>query len=291
MRPTFLHPDTLDEAVQMLAEYGQRACLVGGSESPPPSIRHSGIFIDTSHLADLAGIHQLGGRVIIGANTPHSIIARSSLIRLHGACFAEASEETNHPSASVLTYDLRPATSFPVTILALSALSAEIESARLDSEGGTKREWSPIEDVWNPSIVWTSRLALAVRFSVGGQTSGSALIAVNPPPGTDAAIQATAAYLSLKPDQKTITNVKVVLAPRQGVPFTSPSAVAQLLGNAPDPARIEQAAQAALSDARVHFSPSPPTTAYPIDLAAHLTRQALDKSLARALNKSPVARL
>ena len=93
MRPTFLYPETLSEAVQMLAEYGQRACLIVGSESPPPGMSPADVFIDVGHLAELAGIHQLGGKVIVGANTPHSLVARSSLIRTHGACLAEGDFE------------------------------------------------------------------------------------------------------------------------------------------------------------------------------------------------------
>ncbi|HEY52104.1 MAG TPA: hypothetical protein G4N94_01460 [Caldilineae bacterium] len=292
MRPTFLYPETLSEAVQMLAEYGQRACLIVGSESPPPGMSPADVFIDIGHLAELAGIHQLGGKVIVGANTPHSLVARSSLIRTHGACLAEASEEAHHPFASVLAYDFHPAEGFPATVLALFALDAEIESAWLDGDGGEQRRWSPIDALWNPAIIWETRLALVVRFSAGGRPSGSALITVNPPPGTDAFIQAAAARLTLSPDQRIITDAKIAVSPTIGAPFASPTAAARLLGETPTPATIEQAAQTALAEARVHFSPAALlTSTYPIDLVAHLTRRALDKALARALNKASAARL
>ena len=292
MRPTFLHPDTLNEAVQMLAEYGQRALIIGGSEPPPPGTPHPGVFIDTSHLADLAGIHRLGGKMIIGANTPHSIIARASLIRLHGTCLAEACEEANHPFASILTYDFRSEAGFPLTILSLAALDAEIESAWLGNSGGVERRWSALDDVWNADIAWDSRMVLAVRFSVGGAASGSALIIAAPPPGTAAPILAAAARLSLDASKNVIADVKAVLAPKQGAPFPSAGAAAYLRGRNPDSAHIEQAAHAALLDAQSHLSsPSSPVAAYRIDLAAHLTRQALDRSLARALRDHTADRI
>ncbi len=292
MRPTFLHPDILNEAVQMLAEYGQRAFIIGGSESPPPGTPHSGVFIDTSRLADLAGIHRLGGKMIIGVNTPHSIIARASLIRMHGTCLAEACEETNHPHASLLTYDFRSEVNFPLTILALAALDAEIESAWLGSSGEVERRWSALDDVWNPDIAWNSRIVLAVRFSVGSAASGSALIIATPPPGTAALVLAAAARLSLDASKNVISDVKAVLAPKQGAPFPSPGAAALLRGRNPDSDHIKQAAHAALLDAQSRLSsPSSPVAAYRIDLAAHLTRQALDRSLARALRDHAVGRI
>ena len=287
VRPTFLHPDTLNEAVQMLAEYGQRACVIGGSEPPPLGLIPPSVFIDTSRLADLTGIHQLGGRIVIGANTPHSIIARSSLIRSHGSCLAEACEGAYHPFASLLAYDFRSDASFPPTIPALSALDAEIESAWLGCSGMVERKWSAFDDVWNPDIAWDSRMVLAVRFSVSSASSGSALIFAPPPPGTAASILAAAARLTLHPTSRTITNAKVVLAPNGESPFSSPGAAAQLRGQIPTSTIIEQAALVALKDAQSRLPPPTPTATYRIDLAAHLTRKALDRSLARALSDRP----
>jgi CO/xanthine dehydrogenase FAD-binding subunit len=82
-----------------------------------------------------------------------------------------------------------------------------------------------------------------------------------------------------------------VLAPTQGTPFSSPGAATLLRNHPPEPDQIEQAAHAALLDALSHLATPPPESAYRIDLAAHLTRQALDRSLARALRDPLVGRL
>ena len=92
----------------MLAEYGRRACVIGGTESPPPGGIRQEVVIDTSGLVEMAGIHQFGGKVVLGANTPHDVIARASLVRMNGTCLAEACEDSNHPSASLLLYDFWP---------------------------------------------------------------------------------------------------------------------------------------------------------------------------------------
>ncbi len=291
LRPTFLRPDTLIEAVQMLAEYGQRACVIGGTVSPPPGEMRPEVFIDASGLADMAGIHQFGGKVIIGANMPHSIIAHASLVRTHSACLVEACEGKKDPSASLLLYDFRPDVDFPPTLPALAALDAEIESAWLDNSGSLERSWSSLDDVWNPTIAWDSRLLLAVRFSAGGAASGNALIFATPPPGTATPILAAAARLSLDASKSVISDAKVVLAPKKGAPFSSPGAAALLCNHPPDSDQIEQAAHAALLDAQPQLSPPSPEAAYRIDLVAHLTRQALDRSLARALRDPLVGRL
>ena len=291
MRPDFLHPDTLAEAVQMLAEHGPHASIIAGTESPPPGLAPTGVLIDTSRLADLAGIHQFGGRIIIGANTAHSTIERASLMRTHGVCLAEACEEANHPSSSLLQYDFRSGANFPPTIPALAALDAEIESAWLGSNGSVERSWSALDALWDPAIAWDSRMVLAVRFSVGGAASGSALIFAPPPPGTTAPVLVAAARLSLDASKSIISDAKIVLAPKQHAPFSSPSAAALLRNHAPTPELIEQAAHATLLDAQSRPSPLSPSLAYRIDLVAHLTRQALNRSLARARHDHSLGRI
>lgn len=290
LRPAFLRPDTLIEAAQMLAEYGQRACVIGGVEAPPPGEKRPEVFIDASGLVEMTGIHQLGGKVIIGVNMPHSSIGYASLVRIHAACLVEACEGTED-SSSLLLYDLRSDAGFVPALPALAALDAEIESAWLDDSGLLARSWSPLDDVLNPTPGWGSRLLLAVRFSTGSATSGNALIFATPPPGTSTLISAVATRLTLDVSRHIVTDAKVVLAPKQGAPFSSIRAASLLRNHPPDPEHIEQAAIAALLEAKSQLSPPSPEVAYRIDLVAHLTRQALDRSLARALRDPFVGRI
>jgi CO/xanthine dehydrogenase FAD-binding subunit len=291
LSPTFLRPETLIEAVQILAEYGQRTCIIGGSEYPPPGLTPSHVIIDASRLTDMAGIHQLGGRIAIGVNTPHSAIARSSLIRTHGVCLAEACEEANHPAASLLLYDFQALAASPPTLPALVALDAEIESAWDADKGAVERGWSGLDSFGNPAIARDAHMVLAVRFSVGGAASGSASIFAAPPAGTDALLRSAAVRLSLDAAKRVIVAAKIVLAPRQGAPFSSPAAAELLRNHPPTPDLIEQAAHAALLDAQQHLPASTPKSTYRIELAAHLVRRALDRALARALRGRSPGRL
>ena len=262
-----------------------------GTESPPPDGVRSEVFIDTSNLAEMIGISRLGGRVIVGVNTSHSVIAHASLIRMNGTCLAEACEGIDYPFASLLLYDFRSGVDIPPTLTALAALDAEIESAWLDKSGSVERRWCSLDDLWNPAIAWGSRLLLSIRYSLGSADTGSAVIFAAPPPGTTAHLLSAAARLSLDDAKSVVADVKIVLAPKHGAPFSSPGAAALLRNHPPDPDRIELAAHAALLDAQPYLPTPTPESAYRIDLAAYLTRQALDRSLARALRDPLVGRL
>lgn len=71
-------PDTVDEAVHLLAEYGDDAKILAGGQSLVPMLAMRLAYfenlVDISRLDELRGIDLVDGEVRIGAATPHAFV-------------------------------------------------------------------------------------------------------------------------------------------------------------------------------------------------------------------------
>ena len=67
----YVRPDTVEEAVALLAEYGDDARILAGGQSLVPMLNlrliDAGVLIDISRIAALDAIRDLGGKIEIGA--------------------------------------------------------------------------------------------------------------------------------------------------------------------------------------------------------------------------------
>ena len=276
-----LRPTTIAETFQLLAESGDRAVLLGSAAVPPLDLAPDAILIDTANIIEMSGIHQMGGRMIIGMNATYAELAHASLIRSRATCLAEACELSDDPFGATLARALRPRESFSDVFLALAILAAEVETARLGPSGAVERAWIPITETSDRDSAESARLWLAARFAVGNIRTGSALIPAAPPSGTTSVVQAVAAYVGLDTDSESVVTVRVFINPAEGTPIGSET-VANLIGLTLEPDVIETAARAVQADIVEQLPVQPAGREYHIDLVAHLVRQALDRAAARA---------
>lgn len=93
-------PATSDEAVALLAEYGDEAKFIAGGQSLMPMLNlRLAVFehlIDIGRLADLRGIEDRGDTVWIGAGTTQSTIGKSDEIRRAVPLLARATPLIGH---------------------------------------------------------------------------------------------------------------------------------------------------------------------------------------------------
>ncbi|OBJ59400.1 xanthine dehydrogenase family protein subunit M [Mycobacterium sp. 1423905.2] len=78
-------PDTVEDAVGLLAEFGDEAKLLAGGQSLVPMLSMRLAFfdhlIDISRLAELRGIEQRGGQLWIGAGTTEATVGADHRVR------------------------------------------------------------------------------------------------------------------------------------------------------------------------------------------------------------------
>lgn len=99
----YLHPQTVEETVQLLHEYGQRAKLLAGGTDLLIQLRKDGgskeleAVINIAHLRELNYIKEDDEWIRIGANTTHAQVANSELILRDVQALADAARTVGSP--------------------------------------------------------------------------------------------------------------------------------------------------------------------------------------------------
>jgi carbon-monoxide dehydrogenase medium subunit len=131
--PSFAYarPDSVAEALALLASQGDAARVLAGGQSLLPSLNmrlsSPRLLVDITGLTELAGIRKQGGVLRVGALTRHSEIERSEEIARHVPLLAQAAPHVAHVAirnagtlgGSIALAD--PAAEYPACALALEA--------------------------------------------------------------------------------------------------------------------------------------------------------------------------
>ena len=97
----YVRPDSVDEAVAILAEHGDEARVLAGGQSLVPMLNlrlaRPGVLVDFSFLTDLAFITSDDGAVLVGAMTRQGAAERSDDIAALCPLLAAAISHIGHP--------------------------------------------------------------------------------------------------------------------------------------------------------------------------------------------------
>lgn len=277
-------PETLDEAVKLLADHGDVAKVLSGGHSLLPLMKlrlaRPEIVVDLRKIAELRGIHRDGARLVLGAAATHAEIAASAEVRDACPLLVETAGRIGDPQVrnagtiggSVVHAD--PAADWPAALLALGA------TVHLRGASGM-------------------RTVPAGEFFVGllqsAAKTGEILTSVTVPvPETPRA----AAYLKMAQSASgfALCGVAVQLAPGGGAaasaaigitgvaetPYRAADAEAALAGGPLDDARIDAAAAKAVPAGARVLSDVHASEAYRRHLASVFVRRALRAARDRA---------
>jgi carbon-monoxide dehydrogenase medium subunit len=132
----YFRPSSVDEALALLARYGDDAKLLAGGHSLIPAMKlrlaRPAVVVDIGRIADLAYIRQLGPQIAIGATTTHHAIERSALLGEKCPLLPETAatigdmQVRNRGTIGGSLAHADPAADWPAAIL---ALDAELELA------------------------------------------------------------------------------------------------------------------------------------------------------------------
>lgn len=124
-------PDTLDEALALLADTGYDGKVLAGGQSLVPAMNfrlaQPAILVDLNRVTDLAYVRLDGNRLRVGAMTRHRTVERSDVVATHVPLLAETMPWIAHPQirnrgtigGSLAHAD--PAAELPAVMLALGA--------------------------------------------------------------------------------------------------------------------------------------------------------------------------
>ncbi len=127
----YVRPESLEDAIGVLAEHGEEAKVLAGGQSLMATLnmRLSApvVLVDIDSVPGLAGIEEVGGGLRIGAMTRHAEVEASDLVRARAPLIASAMPHIAHPAVrnrgtfggSIALAD--PAAELPACALALGA--------------------------------------------------------------------------------------------------------------------------------------------------------------------------
>ncbi|MFQ5746981.1 MAG: FAD binding domain-containing protein [Gemmatimonadota bacterium] len=278
-------PDTLEQAVALLGEYGFGAKLLAGGQSLIPTMNfrlaQPAVLIDLNGIEDLAYVREDGEAGLrVGAMTRQRAVERSALVAARAPLLFETMPWIAHPQirnrgtigGSIAHAD--PAAELPAVMLALEADLA------LRGPSGTRTV--PASEFFTGlfgTAMAPDEILTDARIPPLPGRSGAAFLEIARRHG-DYALAGVAAVLSLDGDGR-CNRARVALFSVSDGPVLSAAAAGALEGRAPDPDAVREAAKATAADL------DPPTdihasAAYRRHLARHLTERALRTAAERA---------
>jgi CO/xanthine dehydrogenase FAD-binding subunit len=126
----YARPDSLDEALALLAEHDDAKALAGGQSLVPAMnfrLAQPPMLVDLNAIRELTGVQEAGGGLTIGAMTRHRELERSALVARVSPLLTETMPFVAHPpirtrgtiGGSLAHAD--PAAELPAVMLALDA--------------------------------------------------------------------------------------------------------------------------------------------------------------------------
>ena len=269
-------PETVSEAVGLLAEHADEASVLAGGQSLIPllalRLAYPAVLIDINGVAGLSGISAAGGRVSIGAMTREYVAEESATVAAGVPLLAAALPLIGHEAirsrgtigGSMAHAD--PAAELPAVARALDA--------EFVVRGPAGERVIPAAG-WFEGYLTTSRrpdeLLVEVRFPAAGPGTGVSFSEVARRHG-DFAIVGLAASLTLSGG--TISDARLALAGIADVPVRATAAEDLLAGEPPSDELFDEAARRAAEDTDppgdLHGSPE-----YRKKVAAALVRRGL----------------
>ncbi len=280
----YFAPNTLDEALSLLAEHGDEAKVLAGGQSLVPAMNfrlaRPEILIDLGRLSELTGIERLDGgqNVRIGAMTRQRTVERHPLVRKHVPLVHETMPWVAHPQirnrgtfgGSLAHAD--PAAELPAVLLALGG--------RCLAKSRDGERWIDAQDFYTglfETALEPHELLAAVELPSVGPGEGWAFTEMSRRHG-DFALCGVAARLKAR--DGVVEEASVALLSVGDGPTAAPSVVEILVGQAPSAELVSTAADAVVNDidppGDLHATP-----AYRRHLARTLTRRVLTAAVDR----------
>ncbi len=284
-------PQTIDEALALLASYdGQAQIVAGGTdllldlqygEDEPPRAA----LVDVTRIPALGGISEADGWLMVGAGVTHTAITRSALLEAKATCLVESCGVVGGPQVrNVGTIGGNVAHALPAGdgTTSLVALDAQAEVAWHDG----RREWLPILTLYKGpgvSALDSHRDVLVrFRFRPTGAGEGTAFRRIMRPQGVALPILGCAVWVRLDAAGERYADVRVCIGPVARTPTRAADVEDALRGEPASEETLARAVRVAQETLHPRTSKYRATAAYRRYMLETLLRGALPLAVQRA---------
>ena len=286
-------PQTIDEALSLLTQYGSNAQIVAGGTDLILDVQQGNhtvpqALVDVTTIRGLDAIRQEGGWVIVGAAVTHADIERNPLVRRHGTALAESCSVVGGPQVrNVATIGGNVAHALPAAdgTIGLLSLNAEVQVCAWNG-AATECTWQPLLSIFagpGKNKLAANQMLGAFRFPVTGAHTGSAFDRIMRPQGVALPILGVAAKVVLDEARRHAAAATIAIGPAGPIPFRATESEAILLAADPlDEAAIAAAIAAAQGQAELRTSKHRATKEYRHEMIAVLLDRVLPAAIDRA---------
>lgn len=290
-------PRSIDEALELLAQYAGRARVIAGGTdllvdmraaasnpalAEPPAIHHA--LVDITCIPELCTIEDDGDSIVIGAGVTHTQIVASPLVQQYATCLVESCGVVGGPQVrNVATLGGNVAHALPAGdgTTSLIALDADVEIIK-----GGERRWVDIGEMFvatGRSLVDPHRdLLLRFRFKKCGAGEATAFSRIMRPQGVALPILGCAVWVKLNADRTHYEAVRVCLAPVAPTPTRAREVESALAGMPVGGDAIQKAIAVADETLQPRTSKYRATAEYREEMMGVLLRRTLSAAVERA---------
>lgn len=241
----YMTPETLDEAVRALAEYGEEAKLLAGGHSLLPLMKlrlaNPKLLIDLSRIFGLSGIGERGDKLTIGALTTYHQLESSELVRKKCPLLSETArvigdvQVRNRGTIGGSLAHADPAADLPAALLALGG-ELGLKGPKGERSLTTGEFFlGPMTTAAEPTEIVTE-----IRVPVLSRRSGSSYLKM-PQQASGFAIVGVAVWLTLGRNRR-CEDIGVGVTGLAATPFRAKAVEERLRGNNLTPKLIEESA-------------------------------------------------
>jgi aerobic carbon-monoxide dehydrogenase medium subunit len=277
-------PRTLDQALSLLAEHGDRAKVLAGGQSLIPMLNfrlaQPAVVIDINRLGDLDHVHADDGGIAVGALARQHAVERSPTIRTRLPLVAEACRHIGHlpiRHRGTIGGNLAhgdPASELPAVMVALEAQLSATSRRGVRTLPADQFFTGPLSTALQPDELLTE-----IRIPALPNRTGAAFVEMARRAG-DYALVGVAALVTLD-DSGRCQRARVALCGVGPTPIRARDAEEALVGQAPTGPPLDGAADRAAASTRpasdLHGSAE-----FRRKLARYFTRQAIALAAQRA---------
>jgi carbon-monoxide dehydrogenase medium subunit len=240
-------PTSLDEAVKLLDQLGDRAKVLAGGHSLIPIMKlrlaQPEVLVDIGRIGDLRRVEQRNGAIAIGALVTHGEVTRNGAIREGCPLLAETAAEIgdiqvrNRGTIGGSLAHADPAADYPATILALDA--------EIVAQGPGGRRTIKAADFFTGMLstaLAPNELLVEVRVPTYGRGAGGAYLKL-PNKASHYAVVGVAALARL--DGGRVASLAVGVTGAGAQPVRASAVEQALQGQAPSEEAVARAAESA----------------------------------------------
>jgi carbon-monoxide dehydrogenase medium subunit len=288
----YLVPVTIPDAINLLDAHAGQAMVIAGGTDVLPDLRKgkhvSGCLVDVTRIPELTEIQVGDGYVTVGAAVTFAILREQPYLQQHVHALVEAAASVGAaPIQSAATWGGNLVQAMPAADGAIIAIALDAELRVLDREG---ERWIPVLDTFagpgRSHIDPTRQLIITIRFPIPVTPWGTAWRRASRRPSLILPTLNCAVKLVLDNDGSRIIDAAIGMGPVASCPHRASEAEAYLIGRAPDPVTLAEAARLAEHGADPRSSIHRASRDYRLGILPALVEEALTTAKERALRDS-----